>query len=544
MNSYNPNINISNKSISNKQDESDFRYDYISSSDTQSLQVQKCTSLTVERVYTTGFTLSASQTTGIGSFTPIINISYPSAPNATISIVEMRTIGSDVCIRNVLLDPTGHATISDYTVSDTHMIYAMLKTVIIGGNTIQCCTAFDYINCPTSNYVQFLVTDIGNIQFLSNPSGAHIWSTPTGQTPTDTTKITPDIVPNLPVGNYDYILKLTNYNDYISTQQIPVIKDQTAVVGPINLTPAEGCIYFISSPSGARIYLSPVGQTPVDTSLNTPNIICGKPLGDYIYRLTLTGYEDKTGTITLISGHGEIVTNILRSLPVLSDITISPLNPSVAANTDQQFSATPLDQYGNPISATVTWSSSNTYVGIIDPNTGIFSALHTGTSVITAASGNISKTTTVVVIPVTLILNSIIVSPATISINIGNAAVFTASPLDQYGNSITANIIWASNNPAVGTIDQNGVFTALSAGSSVISATSGSVVGIAVANVITGTTPTGGIGTGLFGNINTAAYILGTAMVASVLLSKQPKFEFIENKKEELLRKEGKLKKL
>ena len=448
----------------------------------------KCRSILVERTYTPGFTISADQYESLGPFTTALHISYPAGANKTVSIVQVRTVGSDVCVRDVLLDQIGSASAADYNVSDTHMIYAMIRSVVVGGNTIQCCTPlpsgeFDYTNCPTSNYIRFTVTDTGNIQFLSNPSGAHIWLAPTGQTPADTTQTTPGTITSLPVGDYDYILKLTNYNDYISTQPITVIKDQTTIVGPINLVPAQGCIYFSSSPQGARIYIAPVGQTPVDTGLNTPNIICGKPLGDYIFRLVLSGYEDATGTVTLTSGHGEIVTKNLRGLPILSDITISPLNPSITVNTDQQFGATPLDQYNNPYPTTVTWSSSNTYVGTIDPNTGMFSALNTGTSVITASSGSVTKTTTVTVTPLVPILTTITISPATVSIVANNAVIFTATKLDQFNNPIFATVTWSSSNINVGTIDQNGVFLALSQGTTIITASSGTVSGIAVANV-------------------------------------------------------------
>ena len=454
----------------------------------KNLQVPKCRAITVERVYTAGFTITANQYEGIGPFTTILHISYPAGANKTISIVQVRTIGSDVCVRDAILDTTGNVDLADYNVTDTHMIYAMIRSVIVGGNTIQCCTpllggGFDYTNCPNSNYIRFTVTDTGDAQFLSNPSGAHIWLAPTGQAQTDTTQTTPGTILNLPVGDYDYTLKLTNYNDYISAQPITVIKDQTAIVGPIDLVPAEGCIYFISSPQGARIYLALVGQTPTDTGLNTPNIICGKPFGDYAYRLTISGYEDVTGTVTLISGHGEIVTKTLRGLPILSNITISPLNPSISINTDQQFSATPLDQYGSPIAATVTWSSSNTYVGIIDPNTGMFSALHTGTSVITATSGSVTKTTIITVTPTVPVLTTITVSPATVSIVANNAVIFTVTTLDQLGNPISVTVTWISSDTNIGTINQNGVFLALSQGTTIITASSGTVSGIAVANV-------------------------------------------------------------
>lgn len=495
----------------------------------KNLQVPKCRTLIVERVYTTGFTITADQYESIGPFTTTLHISYPAGANKTISIVQVRAIGSDTCVRDAVLDSAGRVDLADYNVIDTHMIYAMIKSVVVEGNNIQCCNTFDYTNCPTSNYALFTVTDIGNIQFLSNPSGAHIWLAPTGQTQTDTTKVTPDTISNLPVGNYDYILKLTNYNDYVSIQPITVIKDQMAIIGPIDLVPAEGCIYFISSPSSSRIYLAPVGQVPIDTGINTPNIICGKPLGDYTYKLTLTGYEDKTGTVTLVSDHGEIISETLRGLPVLTDIIISPVNPSIAINTDQQFGATPLDQYNNPISATVTWSSSNTYVGIIDPNTGMFSALHTGTSVITASSGNVSKTTTVTVTPTVPVLTTIIVSPATASITEGAGTIFTASALDQFNNPISATIIWTSSNPEVGTISQNGVFQALSQGTTIITASSGTISGVAIANV-TPSVVTPPTQFGLLGNINTAALILGTAMIASVMMTRYQKLQILKEK--------------
>lgn len=493
----------------------------------------KCRTITVERVYAAGFTITADKYENIGSFTTTLHISYPAGANQTVSIVEVRTIGSDTCVRDVILDATGNVNVADYNVSDTHMIYAMIKSVIVGGTSIPCCTTFDYTNCPTSNYIYFRVTEIGNIQFLSNPSGASIWLASSGQIPLDTTKVTPNTIIDLPVGNYDYILKLTNYNDYIGPIPIVVIKDQTSVVGPINLIPAEGCIYFTSSPQGAHIYLAPVGQTPMDTELVTPNIICDNPLGDYTYILTLSGYDGATGTATLGPGQGQIVTETLRGTPVLSDITISPQNPSVAVDTDQQFSANTIDQYGDPIAATVTWSSSNTYVGIIDPNTGMFSALHVGTTVITATSASVSKTTTATVTAVVPVLRTITVSPTTVSIAIGNATVFTVMTLDQFNNPITTAVTWSSSNPGIGTIDQNGVFVALSVGSTVISATSGSVVGIAVANVTSIAPPTGGIG-GLLGNVNTAALILAAGMIGAVLISKQPKFEIIESKVEEI----------
>lgn len=494
-----------------------------------------CRTYTIEKAPTPGFTLTADQYEGIGSFNTILHISYPVGAGQIVRIVNSDPISGDSCLTTDLpLDGNGDATVP-YSVTDTHTIY-VIKTIGTGGEN--CCVSFSQTLCQYSNYITFTVTPppgVGNIQFLSNPSGAQIWLAPTGQTPTYQNKVTTATIENLPIGDYDYILKLTNYNDYVSTQPITVIKDQTAIVGPINLVPAEGCIYFTSLPPGAQIFLDATPETVVNTGFVTPKLICNLNLGQHCYKLVLAvtnskmlSYEDKTGCITLGTGEGETIVDTLRQLPILTDIIISPLSPTVTVGRTRSFSASPIDQYGDPFPATVTWSSSNTYVGIINPDTGVFSAQNEGSTVITATSGTISKSTTAIVTVETPVLTAITVSPTTLSIEVGNSNIFTASPKDQFGDPFPATITWNSSNVNICTIDPlTGIFTAISQGSTIITATSGTVSGIAVANVnpSTITPPTQ---FGLLGNINTAAFILAGAMIASVMITKYQKVQ-IEN---------------
>ncbi len=482
-----------------------------------------CRTYTIEKAPTPGFTSTADQYEGIGSFNTTLHISYPVGAGQIVRIVNSDAISGDSCLTtDIPLDGNGDATVP-YSVIGTHTIY-VIKTVGTGGEN--CCTSFSQTLCQYSNYITFTVTpppDTGNIQFLSNPSGAQIWLAPTGQTPTYQNKVTTDTISNLPIGDYDYILKLTNFNDYISTQPITVIKDQTAMVGPINLVPAEGCIYFTSLPPGAQIFLDATPETVVDTGFVTPKLICNLDLGQHCYKLVLAGYEDKTGCVTLGTEEGETIVDTLRQLPILTDIIISPLIPTVTVGRTRSFSATPIDQYGDPFPATVTWNSSNTYVGIINPDTGVFSAEHGGSTVITATSGTVSKSTTATVTVEIPVLTTITVSPTTLSIEVGNSNIFTASPKDQFGDPFPTAITWSSSNTGIGTIDPlTGIFTAISQGSTIITATSGTVSGIAVANVIpiTITPPTQ---FGLLGNINTAAFILAGAMIASVMITKYQK---------------------
>ncbi|VVB96365.1 Bacterial Ig-like domain (group 2) [uncultured archaeon] len=347
--------------------------------------------------------------------------------------------------------------------------------------------------------------------------------------------------------------------------------------------------------------------------------------------------------------------------PVLTTITVSPATASVVVGNTQSFTASPKDQFGNPIAAIVTWSSSNTSVGTIT-SSGLFTAMALGMTAITATSGSISGTATVTVIavptympptptglsgtqgnfwinytwqagsgnvtnsynvsvngtwingsfntynnnsvrphgwsnisvysfnssgtgtlnttavsqntqvannPVTIgnvstsytvtarntlsiyptssdpdgdtstfarnftngtfytnngtllwtttgsdigihswqinvtdgygsvssanftvtviaqppVLTIITVSPATASVVVGNTQNFTASPKDQFGNPIAANVTWSSSNTSVGTITSAGLFTAIAPGMTAITATSGNVSGISIVTV-------------------------------------------------------------
>lgn len=84
---------------------------------------------------------------------------------------------------------------------------------------------------------------------------------------------------------------------------------------------------------------------------------------------------------------------------------------------------------------------------------------------------------------ITPVLASITVSPATVSVVVGDSQNFITNPRDQFDNPITAIVEWTSSNTSVGTIDGNGVFTAKAAGQIVITATSGVISGTATVNV-------------------------------------------------------------
>ena len=170
--------------------------------------------------------------------------------------------------------------------------------------------------------------------------------------------------------------------------------------------------------------------------------------------------------------------------PVLTTIDVLPSSATLIEGDTQEFTATGKDQYGNTfVTGPIAWESINITVGTINEN-GVFTALNAGTTTISATIDSVTETASVIVNEAP-ILTTIDVSPSSAILNEGDTQEFTATGKDQYGNTfVTGSIAWESINITVGTINEYGVFTALNAGTTTISATSDSVTGTASASVI------------------------------------------------------------
>jgi len=80
------------------------------------------------------------------------------------------------------------------------------------------------------------------------------------------------------------------------------------------------------------------------------------------------------------------------------------------------------------------------------------------------------------------VVTTIDVTPATASVTIGETAQFTAAPKNEYGIEITATVTWSVTG-GIGSVDSTGLFTASTAGSGTVVATSGTVSGSAEVTV-------------------------------------------------------------
>ena len=87
---------------------------------------------------------------------------------------------------------------------------------------------------------------------------------------------------------------------------------------------------------------------------------------------------------------------------------------------------------------------------------------------------------------------TIVVSPPTATLNIGDMQPFEAVAKDASGSNISGvSFAWSSSNPAVGTIDDGGLFTAKAGGSTTVKATAEGIDGTAEVTVLANGSITG-----------------------------------------------------
>jgi len=180
----------------------------------------------------------------------------------------------------------------------------------------------------------------------------------------------------------------------------------------------------------------------------------------------------------------------------LVSLSLTPTEPMLAQDTDQQFIATGIysDNTTKDLTDEVTWSSSDTNVATIDTAAAgsIFLAAGAadhrggrayakamGRTTITAAAGSVSGSTELTVTAATL--SSIAVTPASSSVAQGASQQFTAIGTFSDGTTqnLTAAAVWSSSNSGVAAVsnaaDSKGLAAALAAGTTTITAVSGSI---------------------------------------------------------------------
>jgi len=168
----------------------------------------------------------------------------------------------------------------------------------------------------------------GNIQVVSSPSGAMV------TLDRSKTANTPYTFYNIPVGTHEITIYMSGYQDFYT--DVNVNNGQTAYINAVlQPTVTTGTLSVSSSPSGAAVYVD--GSYRGVTSTSVGNLVPGS----HSVRLTLAGYQDWNGAVSISAG------------------TTTYLNPTLTV--DQQPTYATVSITSNPPGANVY--SNGVYIG-------------------------------------------------------------------------------------------------------------------------------------------------------------------------------------
>ena len=294
---------------------------------------------------------------------------------------------------------------------------------------------------------------------------------------------------------------VTSWSSGTIVVTVPAAATTGNVVVTVNGVPSTGASFTVlPTPSIASL-------SPTSAAVGTAVTITGTNFGASQGTSTVTFNGAAATTVTSWSSGTIVVTvpaaattgNVVvtvngvpstgASFTVLPTILVSPASITIPLGTAQQFHATAVysDGSSQDVTSAATWSSLSGNIAGINA-VGLATSLATGPDTITATFQSASGIATLNVGPPALV--SIAVSPGVSSMTVGNAQQFTAtgSYSDGSAQDVTAVSTWAASNPGVASFSASGLAMALSAGNSLITATSGSVNGTATLIVNPGTT--------------------------------------------------------
>lgn len=191
-----------------------------------------------------------------------------------------------------------------------------------------------------------------------------------------------------------------------------------------------------------------------------------------------------TAVITAKAGGVEARCEVTVNQPYVAveSITLSQTELAIAKGSTVTLTATVL-----PAGATdpsVSWSSSNTRVATVDQD-GKVTAVRVGTAVITAKAGVFSATCKVTV---TAEAESISLNYSIVKLRPYETRQLKVNP--KPSDAAVGEVVWTSSNETAATVDENGLVTALKAGTSLITAKMGELEATCLVSV--SETATGG----------------------------------------------------
>ena len=180
------------------------------------------------------------------------------------------------------------------------------------------------------------------------------------------------------------------------------------------------------------------------------------------------GAVEVTATASGVTGRAEL--SVVPPLPTMVAISADTLRFTALGQT-AQLAVEVREQAGRVMAeALVHWASGDTLVAVVD-STGQVTAGGAGTTTVSATAGEVSGA---VVVTVTQAAGSVVVTPASDSVSLGDTLRLVAEAFDANGHLVKdAEFAWSSSDGSVATVDASGLTRGVAEGVARITAVSG-----------------------------------------------------------------------
>ncbi|MFP4597253.1 MAG: Ig-like domain-containing protein [Persicimonas sp.] len=267
------------------------------------------------------------------------------------------------------------------------------------------------------------------------------------------------------------------------------------VTATVDITVEDPVHSVVVSPSSSSVEVTETVQLSADLEDKAGNALSGRTVS-WSSDDTDIATVDSTGQVTAVAGgtatitaesEGETGTAEVSVDDPVRSVEVTPDPASVDVGQTVTLTATPRDQGGNALSGfTITWSSNDTDIATVD-SAGVASGVAEGSATISAAvddgSGNTITGTAALTVGATV--DSVTVTPQEAFIFPTEQAQLDASVEDANGNELTGRTVnWTSQDTNVATVDDAGLVTAQSVGTTTITAESEGVTDSATIDVV------------------------------------------------------------
>lgn len=251
-----------------------------------------------------------------------------------------------------------------------------------------------------------------------------------------------------------------------------VFDSRVSATAAVTITPSRGVVL---NPTTANI--ATAEQLTIQATLNIDNSTnlnltwrsSAPAVATVNQQGRVTGVAFGTTTITALAQADTTLraTATINVVPVIRNVTVSPTTANILAGNTQQLTSTVTAE--GSLATTVTWRTSNPAIATVS-GAGLVTAVALGSATITAVSTADTTKRATSAITVSSRPIAVAITPRPFSLNPGVSSALTATVSADPG--VSTAVSWASATPSVATISATGVVTALTLGTTVVTATS------------------------------------------------------------------------